>query len=325
MAILPPLVDSQGRRIEYLRIALTERCDLRCVYCRPPAAAQTEGQDVLSLDDVLVLGEAAAGLGIRHLRLTGGEPLLRDDLPEIIRGLRRQPEIEDLALTTNGQRLASCAEALVAAGLDRVNISLDSLDPATYAAITGGDVSPALAGLEAALAAGLAPVKGNVVLTQAAVREAADLAPFVSLIRRLPVHVRFIEAMPTCQHVPYVPAARVLDWLAAMGDLQPTAGPAGSGPARYYQLDGARGTFGCITPITEPFCAQCNRLRVTARGDLLPCLFSPSGPSLLPALRGPDPVGEAAAALALAAAAKPACAREVAPPAGIAAMHAIGG
>jgi cyclic pyranopterin phosphate synthase len=319
------LTDPFGRRIEYLRISVTERCDLRCAYCHPQHHAAA-AEDTLSPDDIAAIGAAAAGLGIRTIRLTGGEPLLRPDLEGIVSRLADLPGVTDLALTTNGQTLAARAASLAAAGLRRVNVSLDSLDAEAYAAITGGgDVAAVLRGLDAALAAGLDPVKVNVVLTSPASLERADLPAFANIIRHRPLHVRFIEAMPTCSHTSYLPAERLLDRFRELGDLSPVPGPEGCGPARYYQLGDSLGTIGLITPISDPFCARCNRLRVTARGDLIPCLFSPSGLSLLPALRARDSVAAISALLAQAAAAKPRRYGEVADPSGISAMHIIGG
>ncbi len=353
-----PLTDCFGRRIEYLRLSLTERCDLRCVYCRPSAefplsaTADSAGAtlslskgrparggdaaaaDLLSQDDVVNIAEAALRLGLRRLRLTGGEPLLRDDLEEIIARLRQLPGLQDLALTTNGQRLGPRAARLAAAGLMRVNVSLDSLDPQTYAELTGGgDVAAVRRGLEAALAAGLSPVKVNVVLSSPAVANGDGLQDFAELVRRHPIHVRFIEAMPTCSGTAdsregdCLPAQQVLDRFAPSDQLTPVAGPAGGGPARYYRLNGSLGTVGIITPISQPFCSQCNRLRVSARGDIKPCLFSPPAADipLRPALRGPDPVGEIMRLLTEAARRKPRCYREVAGSSGIPDMHAIGG
>ncbi len=264
-------------------------------------------------------------MGVRRLRLTGGEPLLRPDLAEIVSRLSSLPGLDDLALTTNGQTLDSHAERLADAGLMRVNISLDSLDPEVYAAITGGDVRAVARGLEAALAAGLQPVKVNVVLASPSALDRDRLPAFVRLVERLPVHVRFIEAMPTCSHVSYLPAARLLDALAQRSPLLPVDGPDGGGPARYYRLENSAGTIGVIAPISEPFCAQCNRLRVSARGELVPCLFSPTGLSLASALGGEDRIGDVAALLREAAAAKPRRYGDVAAPAGIPAMHIIGG
>ena len=323
---LTALTDSLGRRIDYLRISVTERCDLRCAYCRPRGVADAPQEDPLTADDIAIIAEAAVQLGLRRIRLTGGEPLLRSDLEEIVRRLRTIPGVEDLALTTNGQMLAARAVGLAAAGLMRVNVSLDSPNPAAYAELTGGgDVSMVLRGMEAALDAGLTPVKVNVVLASPSALDRADLAGFADLARHKPVHVRFIEAMPTCGHVSYLPAQQVLDRLAQMGELRPVDGPHGGGPARYYRLDDSQGTLGMIAPISDPFCSQCNRLRVTARGEMLPCLFSPGGISVLPALRGADPRESVAALLRHAVAGKPCRYAEVASADGIRAMHVIGG
>jgi len=269
---------------------------------------------------------AALHLGIRRIRLTGGEPLLRRDLEEIIARLRHLPGLQDLALTTNGQRLAHRAAGLADAGLMRVNISLDSLDPQTYAVTTGGgDVAAVRRGIDAALSSGLAPVKLNVVLASSAALERAGLPAFVDFVRRRPVHIRFIEAMPTCSHVGYLPAQRVLDSLSRRYHLVAVPGPDGGGPARYYRLNGSRGTLGIIAPISEPFCDGCNRLRVSARGELRPCLFSPGSFDLLPALRGPDPIGDIMSLLERAAGAKPRRYGDVAEPSGVPTMHVIGG
>lgn len=319
------LTDRFGRRIEYLRISVTERCDLRCAYCHPGRQCEAAA-DVLSPRDIEAIGLAATALGIHAIRLTGGEPLLREDLEEIVSRLAVLPGLTDLALTTNGQTLATRAAALAAAGLRRVNVSLDSLNPKTYAAVTGGgEVAAVLRGLEAALAAGLDPVKVNVVLTSPTSLAREDLLAFVELIRRRPLHVRFIEAMPTCSHAAYLPAERLLERFGEIASLLPVPGPEGSGPARYYQVDDSEGSIGLITPISDPFCARCNRLRVTARGDLIPCLFSPSGVSLLAALRSRDPVSELAGLIEEAVSSKPLRYGEVSGPAGISAMHIIGG
>jgi cyclic pyranopterin phosphate synthase len=324
MGLTCALTDAIGRRIDYLRISLTERCDLRCAYCHPGGDAAA--QDVLTAADVTVIVEAAANLGVRRIRLTGGEPLLRADLEDIVRRVRAIPGVEDLALTTNGQTLARRAAGLAAAGLMRVNISLDSLDPRRYAELTGGgEVANVLRGIDAALASGLLPVKVNVVLASPSGMDPTDLDGFAELARNRPVHVRFIEAMPTCGHASYLPAQQVLDRLVQMGELRPVEGPPGGGPARYYRLDDSEGTLGLITPISEPFCARCNRLRISARGELLPCLFSSAGVSLLPALRGGSAAEEVAALLRHGAVGKPCRWAEVADADGIRAMHVVGG
>jgi cyclic pyranopterin phosphate synthase len=323
---LPLLVDGFGRQIDYLRISLTERCDLRCAYCYPRGGAQPAASDILSGDDAADIAEAAARVGIRRVRLTGGEPLLRDDLEQIVARLRAIPGLCDIALTTNGQRLAARAARLAAAGLARVNVSLDSLDPDTYSAVTGGgDLSLVLRGIDAALSAGLSPVKVNVVLGSSAALDADSLPAFVGLVSRRPVHVRFIEAMPTCGHSGYLPAQAVLDRLREEHRLIPVPGPEGGGPARYYRLDASQGTIGVITPLSDPFCAECNRLRVSARAQLTPCLFSTTSIDLIPALRAPGCVPVLMQLITQAVASKPGRWGDVAEPSGIRAMHVIGG
>jgi cyclic pyranopterin phosphate synthase len=320
------LADSFGRRIDYLRLSVTERCDLRCAYCHPGRHLDGDSADVLTADDVVAIADAAVRLGIRRIRLTGGEPLLRPDLEAIVARLRQLDGLTDLALTTNARALAQRARPLAEAGLDRVNISLDSLNPHAYAAMTGGGhLEPVLQGLDAALAAGLEPVKVNVVLAGAVSLKPPDLASFVTLVRRKPVHVRFIEAMPVCSQTTYLPAEGVLQQLSQFGVLAHAVAPEGGGPARYFRLDGSQGTLGVITPLSEPFCDRCNRLRVNARGDLLPCLFSPQGISLLPALRGDHPVRDLMALLQQGASAKPSRYGDVASCSGLVAMHVIGG
>lgn len=326
MSRLTSLVDPFGRRISYLRISLTERCDLRCAYCYPRGQREPDTENALSAEDVWRIATAAAGLGIHRLRLTGGEPLLREDLAEIVTRLSALPGVTDLALTTNGQRLAERAAALAEAGLRRVNISLDSLDAEAYRRITGGgDLGAAHRGIEAALAAGLSPVKINVVLTSGDVLGDEGVQAFADLAAARPVHVRFIEAMPTCVSAGYVPAKQVLAALAARHSLAPVPGPEGGGPAKYYRLDASLGTIGVITPLSAPFCEQCNRLRVSARGHLTPCLFSSRGIDLIPALRAKEGWRPLVALFREAAAAKPRRYGDIAEPGGVRAMHVIGG
>jgi cyclic pyranopterin phosphate synthase len=320
-----PPADPFGRRIEYLRISLTERCDLRCAYCRPSQAEASPSKDVLSTDDVVNIAKASIGLGITRIRLTGGEPLLRDDLGDIICALGLLPELRDLALTTNGQRLAEQADALRAAGLQRVNVSLDSLKPDRYATLTGGGrLEATLAGIEAALAAGLTPVKVNVVVGQNAAEE-EELREFAAWTKRQAVHVRFIEAMPTCAQARPLPAYEVLAGLRRWYRLDPTTPPRGAGPARYYRIGDSPGTVGIIAAISEPFCAECNRLRISARGELLPCLFGPARSELPAVLRRPSPVPLISSLIAAAVQEKPLRYGDVASHSGIQAMHVIGG
>lgn len=324
MTSAPGLLDGHGRLIEYLRVSVTERCNLRCVYCRP-GGDQGPVEDALSAADVANIVRAACMVGIRHVRLTGGEPLLREDLEDIVAAVAAIPGVADLALTTNGQDLASRARPLAAAGLRRVNISLDSLIPETYRALTGGELAPVLHGLEAALEAGLEPVKLNAVLAGRRALEWHELEAFVHLVGRWPVHVRFIEVMPGCGEAAYVPARDLLDRLRERYPLSPVAGPEGAGPARYYRVGSSPGTVGVIAPVSEPFCRRCNRLRVNARGELVSCLFSPHRLDLGPALRAAEPVSAIAAQLRRAAEEKPARWGEVGERPGLRAMHVIGG
>jgi len=209
------------------------------------------------------------------VRLTGGEPLVRRDLDSLIREISAMRPALDISLTTNGILLAHQAEKLAAAGLRRVNVSIDSLDPETYRDITRtGNLSDALEGVEAALEAGLEPVKINVVVLKHLCEE---LEGFADLIRRLPVHVRFIEYMSPCGVFDasfYVSAEEIKSRLAAFGELKSSEPPVGAGPARYFSLPGARGMMGFISPVSSHFCPECNRLRLTADGKMRPCLFS---------------------------------------------------
>lgn len=290
--------DAHGRRIDYLRISLTDRCNLRCRYCMPAEGVQWKPQEeILSYEEILRFVRIAAGHGISKIRLTGGEPLVRGGVVDFVRDLHAIPGMESVALTTNGTLLPKFAPALADAGLRRVNISLDSLDPEVFSAITrGGKLDDALAGIDAAFAAGFDPVKLNVVVVRSL---SQNLIGFAGLTLDRPLHVRFIEYMPVGEaeegsgchseategwtREDSVPSDEVLERLAAdgaaagLGELIPVvkeAAPGGWGPARYYRFGDALGTIGVISPLSHHFCAECNRLRLTADGRLRPCLFS---------------------------------------------------
>jgi len=271
------LLDPYARHIDYLRLAVTDRCNLRCMYCMPPEGVpQLRHEDILTYEEIVRFLRISVQAGISKVRLTGGEPLVRKDLDILIREISALREDVDISLTTNGTLLARQAENLAAAGLKRVNVSIDSLDPDTYHRITRtGDLADALAGLEAALEAGLEPVKINVVVLEHLFDE---LEGFVDLVRRLPVHVRFIEYMSPCGMFDgsyYVSAEEIKVRLGEHGELtRSDVPPLGAGPARYYSLRGARGTIGFISPVSSHFCPECNRLRLTADGKMKPCLFS---------------------------------------------------
>ncbi|HPC83628.1 MAG TPA: GTP 3',8-cyclase MoaA [Thermoanaerobaculaceae bacterium] len=287
------LRDAAFRRIDYLRISVTDRCNLRCRYCMPPAGVPAVAhEDVLRFEEIVAFVRIAAGEGIGAVRLTGGEPLVRRGCPELVRMLRAVEGVREVTLTTNGTLLAAFAGELREAGLARVNIGLPSLDAAAYRHLTrGGELKDALRGLEAALAHGFAPVKVNVVLLRGL---NDDPTPFVALTERLPVEVRFIEYMPIGPEDPrryFVPASTVLERLLALGPWEEVEPLPGAGPAqRALRRPGSPGRIACITPVSEHFCHGCNRLRLTADGTLRLCLLSPQEIDLKPALRPrPDP------------------------------------
>lgn len=293
--------DGQGRQIDYLRISLTDRCNLRCIYCMPEHGVKSiPHESILTLEEVHKAIECASRLGIRHIRFTGGEPTVRKGLLGLIERTAQTPGIESVALTTNAILLPDMAADLKAAGLSRVNISLDTLDAEQYRFITRlGNLDDALKGIEAALSAGLSPVKLNTVAVRSLNQ---DLLSFARLTVDTPLHVRFIEYMPIgsgkdcggCGWGPddVVPAKEIIETIniqaqsIGLGSLQPTvATPDGWGPAQYYRLPGAQGTVGVISAISNHFCASCNRLRLTADGKIKPCLFSDTEYDIRSALR----------------------------------------
>ena len=273
------LQDQFGRRIEYLRISVTDRCNFRCVYCMPETGMQwLPKSEILSYEEIAEVVRQLAPLGLRRLRITGGEPTIRPQIHELIRMLRAVPEIEDIALSTNGARLPELAPLLREAGLDRVNMSVDSLRRDRIASIARRDLGfdPVRSAL-AAEEAGLDPIKINMVVMRGVNDdEVVDLA---RLTIDHPWHVRFIELMPvgdlralTWEHV--VPSDEILERLRGVAPLHPASGPPrGNGPAAYHRWDGARGSIGMITPMTHTYCASCNRVRLTADGRLRTCLF----------------------------------------------------
>lgn len=273
------LVDKFGRVHNYLRISVTDRCNLRCVYCMPQEGTQFEPDHrILSYEEITEIVKVLAPLGVKKLRITGGEPLVRKGLPRLIAMLSAIPGIEDIALSTNGIYLAPFADELKAAGLTRVNISLDSLRPARFAMITrGGDVNKVLHGLEASRRAGLTPIKLNVVLMKGINDD--EVETFLRMTREDPIHVRFIEYMPI-GHAEndwksvYLPLEHVLDRCRRLKwKFSPTGDVYGNGPAETYRIEGAAGTFGLIHPVSDHFCGSCNRLRLTADGNIKPCLY----------------------------------------------------
>ncbi|MFA6001798.1 MAG: GTP 3',8-cyclase MoaA [Thermoleophilia bacterium] len=269
--------NKERHTIDYLRVSVTDRCNYRCTYCMPPEGISYRKHDeILSFEEIVRFTQAAVGAGVSRVRITGGEPLVRRDCATLVDRLAGIPGVDDLSLTTNGSLLESQARALKAAGLSRINISIDSLNAERFARVTGGaGLGPVLAGLESALEAGFSPVKVNAVALEGI---EDDLDDFVELIRERPLHVRFIEFMPIGRRLgsglwKFVPRARLLAKLEAYGRLRPVASPGGAGPARYFQYEGARGTIGFISSMSDHFCSHCNRLRLTADGKLRNCLF----------------------------------------------------
>ena len=267
--------DRYGREINYLRISLTDLCNLRCLYCMPAeGVCKLEHREILSIEEVVEIAAAAVELGISKIRLTGGEPLVRRGVVDLVKQLKALPGLEELVLTTNGILLPELAGPLKAAGLDRVNISLDTLDPVKYSRLTrGGSLEQALAGLRAAEAAGLTPIKLNAVLIGGINDD--EIPALVELTRNRDIEMRFIELMPIGDAQgfgpeAYLPGTTVLE---RVPDLQPLEAVPG-GVARLYALPGAAGRVGLINPLSCSFCSQCNRLRLTADGHLKPCLHS---------------------------------------------------
>ena len=289
--------DSFGRVVDYLRISVTDRCNLRCLYCMPEeGVAWKDRAEILTSEEIVRFAAAAASEGISKIRLTGGEPLVRPGIADLVRRLRAVGGVDSVALTTNGTLLPRLAADLAGAGLDGVNMSLVSLDPSVYSGVTrGGRLADALAGMEAAITAGIPTVKVNVVVMRSLDQ---DLLAFAGMTIDRPVHVRFIEYMPIgggddCRgpgdgagawsRSEHVPSAEILARLGAdataagLGPLAPDAAgraPTSWGPARYYRFAGAMGTVGLVSALSQPFCATCNRLRLTADGKLRTCLFS---------------------------------------------------
>ena len=290
------MLDGFGRRVEYLRISVTDKCNLRCVYCMPEEGLPwLKRRQILDYEEIVEIVRVMAGMGLKRLRITGGEPLVRRDVTDLVRKLSDVPEIEDIALSTNGVLLDDMAAGLAEAGISRVNLSLDSLVPERVDAIARrpGSHGRIMAGLDAAEKAGFAPIKINTVVMRG--RNDDELEAFARITLDRPWHVRFIEVMPTGGNLgvstrEYVPAAEMLGALRDIGELEPVPGPAGNGPATYFRFAGAKGTVGVITPMSHNYCERCNRMRLTADGKLRPCLFGSIETNLRDPLRAGQPL-----------------------------------
>lgn len=291
------LRDKYNRLIDYMRISVTDRCNLRCIYCMPSNGVKpVEYKEILTYEEIVRVVKVAAGLGVRKIRITGGEPLARKGITFLISLIGNIEGVEDISLTTNGILLEDYAEELARAGLKRVNVSLDSLRPDRYREITrGGDINKVLKGIEKAEEAGLLPVKINMVPIRGFNDD--EIEDFARLTLHKGYHIRFIEFMPIgakdlWSDDRYIPTDEIRSIVERIGSISPVK-VRRMGPARYFRFDGAPGVIGFISAITHHFCGDCNRLRITSDGKLRPCLFSETEIDLKPALRNlPSPESE---------------------------------
>lgn len=281
------MLDSFGRHITYLRLSLTERCTLKCSYCRKDEGECPKAEE-LSADEFIRLTRVFADLGIQKVRLTGGEPLLRHEILEIVAGISRIPGVSDLSLTTNGQFLAPLAKGLKAAGLERVNISLDSLNPITFNKLTGGDLQLTLEGIQAAIEAGLTPVRLNCVLMRGV--NDGEAEALLRLTKENPIDMRFIEYMPIGENPGYAGVSNQ-ELIDRFPDLIAVPPRYPFQVAKEFRLPGHLGRVGLICAISDHFCGECNRIRVTSDGKARPCLASDVEIDLRDALKKHDDAG----------------------------------
>lgn len=274
------LIDNLGREISYLRVSITDRCNYRCIYCKPEEQFEfIPHEEVLRYEEIVEIIKEAVNLGVTKVRITGGEPLVRKGVVDFIKKLREIKKLEDISLTTNGFFLSEYAEKLKDAGLNRVNISLDSLQEEKYKRITrGGSLEKALKGINSALKAGLLPIKINTVLIRGINDD--EVEDFVRLTLGRPLNIRFIEFMPSGEELKdnyrdkFISVLEIKESLAEKYSFRPVDINSGNGPAKYYQIKGGQGTIGFITALSQHFCKTCNRIRLTSEGKLRPCLFS---------------------------------------------------
>jgi GTP 3',8-cyclase len=296
------LTDTFGRVANNLRISVTDRCNFRCRYCMPEEGmAWLKKNMLLSFEEIARLTEIFAALGVSKIRLTGGEPLMRKELWELIRMIRSVGGIRDIALTTNGYFLKDQARLLKDAGLDRINVSLDSMDPATFSRMARrAFFESTWEGIEEALRCGLTPLKVNVVLIRGV--NDGEIESFANLARSRPITVRFIEFMPIGREDGWsiesvVPTEEVLARIGAVSPLVPVSPGPVNAPADTYRFADGRGEIGVISSVTQPFCGDCNRVRITSDGKFRTCLFSLNETDLRSLLRGGTPDGEIASTI----------------------------
>jgi cyclic pyranopterin phosphate synthase len=307
------MLDRVNRKIDYLRISITDRCNLRCVYCMPTAGIpRLPHEAVLRYEEILRIVKVAAAKGIKKVRLTGGEPLVRKGVTSLVREVAAIPGIDDLSLTTNGILLGRMARELADAGLKRVNVSLDSLDPGRLRELTrGGELKDVLEGIHQAEEAGFDPIKINVVAIKGFNGE--EVREFARLTLLKPYQVRFIEFMPIGHRAMWedskvMTEGEIMERISTLGELTPVEwrGQGGQGgPARLYRLPGAKGILGFISPLSNHFCGSCNRLRLTADGKIRPCLFSETEIDLKTPLRSGCDDAELSRLISIALSVKP--------------------
>jgi len=297
--------DGFQRGISYLRISVTDRCNLRCIYCMPPEGVELVAhEDILSFEEIMLAVRAAVTLGIDKIRITGGEPLVRSGIVDLVSMIAAVEGIKDISMTTNGILLDKYAGQLIAAGLNRINVSLDTLKYERFKEITRtGTLADALKGLQSAKSAGLNPVKINMVPMRGVNDD--EVIDFARMTITSGWHVRFIELMPLNRQAGFVPSHILRQQIEELGPLEPFFGITGNGAARYFTLPQATGTIGFISPVSEPFCEGCNRLRLSAAGMVYPCLFSSEGIDIRTPIREGADVEAVKGLLAAAIAAKP--------------------
>jgi len=297
----PPLTDRFGRTVDYVRLSVTDRCDFRCIYCMAQDMRFVPREEILSLEELLLVGRSFVELGVRKIRLTGGEPLIRRNVIHLVRQLGRLEGLRELALTTNGSRLESMALPLREAGVRRINISLDSLDPDKFRRITRtGDLNRVLRGIDAAIDAGFARIKLNAVILKG--RNEEEISDLVEFALAKGLDISFIEEMPLGlidEHdraLSFCSSDEIRQVLARRHTLVQSTETTG-GPSRYYRLEGSDSRIGFISPHSHNFCHLCNRVRVTAEGRLLLCLGNEDSMDLRALLRerraGPDELRQA--------------------------------
>lgn len=284
------LIDPNGRRVDYLRISVTDRCNERCLYCLPENySSWLPRAEILRDDELLAIARTAVALGFKKFRVTGGEPLVRPGVVDFIRNLMALPGVESVQLTTNGTRLPQLAQPLFDAGLRRINISLDALDAGRYHAITGGDLQPVLDGIKLVKQIGFPSVKLNTVLMRG--KNENEILPLLNFAAEHDVAIRFIELMPVSltemlSEKNFLPVQEVLSLLKREDELEPLAEPLGFGPAKYFRLKQRGVTVGLIGALSDlHFCERCNKMRLTCDGKLRPCLGNHLEMDLKPALR----------------------------------------